>query len=384
MADKPTLKISRDLFRWARESAGLPVEIAAKRIGINVERLQEWEGKEALPTARQLEKAADTYKRPVATFFLPAPPAEPPLPVDFRAAPDAKHDLSPITRLAIRRARWLNNVYVHLKEESRAATPEIPNSRRSRADSLAEVIREWLADTFRAVQGKQPSHALRLWRDALENAGILVFQFPMPVDEAHAFSLSGDAPAIVLNSHDAYSRRIFSTVHELAHLVLRQPGLCNPSEASPPQHAGDLELLCNEAAGLALVPQSSLLNHEAIAGFKKTGEILPALATLARRFAVSRQVILKRLVDLKLVGTRDFHRTMDELQLEYEETQRLKKKTKVMVPPSTKAVGQLGKKFIADVLAAHDRGAISDSDVSEYLGVRLQHLDKIQDLVGAE
>jgi transcriptional regulator with XRE-family HTH domain len=77
MADKTPLKIAPDLFRWARENVGLPLQVAARRIGVKPEKLEEWEGKEALPTPRQLEKAADAYKRPVAMFFLPAPPDEP-------------------------------------------------------------------------------------------------------------------------------------------------------------------------------------------------------------------------------------------------------------------------------------------------------------------
>jgi Zn-dependent peptidase ImmA (M78 family) len=382
MADKNPLKIAPDLFRWARESVGLPLPVAAKRIGVKPEKLEEWEGKEALPTPRQLEKAADAYKRPVAMFFLPAPPEEPPLPIDFRSPNLAKQgDFSTMTRLAIRRARWLKEVYAEIAEGNPAAIPKISDSR---PESVAEVIRGWQASTLDAVKGKQPNDALRIWRDSLEDAGLLVFQFPLPMDDAHAFSFADGTPAIVLNSKDAHARRIFSTVHELAHLVLRQPGLCNPSEYVEVEGSTELEVRCNAAAGLALVPNAALTDQPVVARLRRGGEVLEALEPLARNFAVSRQVILRRLFELELVTRATFHRTMDVLQREFQEQLKLKKKRKIIVKPSTKAVGQLGKKFVTNVLSAHERGAISDSDVAEYLGVRLQHIDRVQELVGVE
>jgi Zn-dependent peptidase ImmA (M78 family) len=319
----------------------LPLPVAAKRIGVKPEKLEEWEGKEALPTPRQLEKAADAYKRPVAMFFLPAPPIEPPLPIDFRSPKLAKPgDFSTATRLTIRRACWLREVYAEIAETDHADVPQIDDSR---PDSVAEVIRGWLASTLNAVKGKQPNVALRIWRDALEGAGLLVFQFPMPMDDAHAFSFADGIPAIVLNSKDAYARRIFSTVHELAHLILRQPGLCNPSEYVEVEGSTELEIRCNAAAGLALVPNASLTDQPAVMRIRRGSDVQEILESLARNFAVSRQVILRRLFELDLVNRATFHRTMEVLQREYQEQLKLKKKRKIVVRPSTKTVGQLGK-----------------------------------------
>src|SRR3546814_1070021 len=53
-----------------------------------------------------LKLAYDLYKRPLALFFLPSPPAEPRPEADFRALPDADlHRLRRDTVLLIRRAR---------------------------------------------------------------------------------------------------------------------------------------------------------------------------------------------------------------------------------------------------------------------------------------
>ncbi|HXM63435.1 MAG TPA: ImmA/IrrE family metallo-endopeptidase [Terriglobales bacterium] len=381
MADKPVLKISPDLFRWARTSVGLPLVVAAKRIGVKPDKLEEWEGEQAFPTPRQLEKAADAYKRPVATFFLPEPPEEPPLPIDFRTPALTTRNFSTPTRLAIRRARWLKEVYAEIGENRRA---NIPHQTDSRPESLAAVIQGWLPKTLSAVRGRQPDDALRVWRQSLEDDGLLVFQFSLPAADAHAFSLADDVPTIVLNSRDSYSRRIFSIVHELAHLILRQPGLCSPSEYVDLDGSNQIEMRCNAAAALALVPDGDLAEQTPVARLRRGGDISEALEPLARAFAVSREVILRRLFDLEIVSRQGFRRTIELLRREFEEKQKLKKKRKIIVQPSTKAVSQLGRNFVTNVLSAHERGAISDSDVAEYLGVRLHHVDKIQELVGTD
>src|SRR5262249_12013340 len=55
---------------WARESAGLPVELAAKKAAIGSERLAAWERGEQRPTFAQLRKLSEVYKRPLAIFYL--------------------------------------------------------------------------------------------------------------------------------------------------------------------------------------------------------------------------------------------------------------------------------------------------------------------------
>ena len=77
MAKTATIDVDSELIRWARESSGLSVLQAAKRVGVKPRLFEEWEGTAGRPTARQLERLADAVKRPVATFFMPTPPMNP-------------------------------------------------------------------------------------------------------------------------------------------------------------------------------------------------------------------------------------------------------------------------------------------------------------------
>jgi transcriptional regulator with XRE-family HTH domain len=105
MARTPSAPVAPALLRWARESFGISLEEAAKKQGIKPERLAGWEAGEDAPTVAQLRKAAATYRRPLAVFFLSEPPK------DFQALRDfrrprraAERSWSPPLRLAVRRA----------------------------------------------------------------------------------------------------------------------------------------------------------------------------------------------------------------------------------------------------------------------------------------
>src|SRR5436305_1370186 len=80
------------------------------------------------------------------------------------------------------------------------------------------------------ASGTQYDH-LNLWTAALEEAGILVLTTHgggvLPT-EMRAFSLYYDLlPVIMVNGSDAPRGRLFSLLHEYAHLLRRTAGLCD-------------------------------------------------------------------------------------------------------------------------------------------------------------
>ena len=104
----PLPGIQPALLKWARESAHLSLEEVAGRLKKAVEEIEAWESPGAhAPSYAQLEKLAyELYKRPLAIFFLPAPPDEPKPEAEFRALPEADlRRLSRETVFLIRRAR---------------------------------------------------------------------------------------------------------------------------------------------------------------------------------------------------------------------------------------------------------------------------------------
>lgn len=88
------VSVNPEIFVWARKTANLTLEQAVEKLGISatrsvaaVQRLVAYETGKAAPTRPLLVRMAKHYRRPLLTFFLPAPPQSKERGVDFRARP---------------------------------------------------------------------------------------------------------------------------------------------------------------------------------------------------------------------------------------------------------------------------------------------------------
>jgi Zn-dependent peptidase ImmA (M78 family)/transcriptional regulator with XRE-family HTH domain len=378
-----TIAVDGRLVKWARESAGLSGAALGKKLGIkNRAKLTAWEapGARADLTPRQLERLADATKRPLAAFFLKEPPAEPILP-DFRRPPgEEPPPLSGASLLAIRRARRMQHVFVELAEELGEGTAArlqgiAPGQG---PDVAAARAREVVGVSVDDQTGwKDPDTALKVWRNRLEGLGLLIFQFAMPPDELSGFSLANGMPAIVLNRKDHHSRRVFTLFHEWAHLLRGEAGLCEVAEDE--SGSQDAEVFCNAFAGSLLVPMDALRESEPFALHAQHRlTVADAAEQGARLFSVSRHVILRRFLSAQAISRETYRRTVGAWQAERRPPRR---KAKGGAPPYLMTVSELGARFVSRVLAAHERGLIGDSDLSDYLTLRLKHLDRVQELV---
>ena len=96
-------RFNPEVFRWARESAGLEPADAARAVGITEQSLRAIEegGKE--PSRTMLSKMAKAYRRSLLTFYLPAPPRKGDRGEDFRTVTpeqsvDAEADVDALVR----------------------------------------------------------------------------------------------------------------------------------------------------------------------------------------------------------------------------------------------------------------------------------------------
>ena len=106
MRGEPVVGVRPELLRWGRTTVGLSTADVATMLKRTQEEIEAWESGAEAPTYPQLEKLAyEIYKRPLAIFFLPAPPKESLPQSEFRTLPDADmRTLSRDTYLHIRRA----------------------------------------------------------------------------------------------------------------------------------------------------------------------------------------------------------------------------------------------------------------------------------------
>jgi Zn-dependent peptidase ImmA (M78 family)/transcriptional regulator with XRE-family HTH domain len=377
------------VLRWARETAGYAIEDAARRVPVKPERLASWEVEvgEVRPTIGQLRTLANVYKRPLSVFFLPEPPAEPPIEVhDFRQLPgQPPGTFSPAVLLQLRRARERRQLALDLLED--LEHPILPFGVKATLDDDPEQ----LGARFREILGVDLAaqarwtgiyDAFNAWRSRIEALGVLVFQMSrVEPEEIRGFSLAEERlPVIAVNTKDAPNARVFTMLHELCHVVLRRSGVCEPDEDRlRPSEERRVEVFCNSVAGAALLPMRALLADEVVAINRGSRWPQEALAEIARRFSVSRFVVLRRLL---VAGrtTPEFYREKHEEWTA--DTRQNKRKTEGGPPPDRVAVAERGQTFVRLVLQSYYQDRITLSDVSEYLGVRLKHLSKIERAVG--
>ena len=380
MASAIEIRVNPAVLRWARETSGVAIEDAAKRLKVPPSAFSRWEAEETPLTLTQARTLASYFKRPLAAFLLPGPPPEPGPPRDFRTLPGSQGRFDRKTRLAIRKAQRLRSIAKEImRAMEREASPQLGNA--SLADDpegVARGERERLRiDIEVQLTWQNEWQAFREWRATLEKHNILVFQFGMPVEDARGFSLSDEEPyAIVVSSSDAVRARIFTLSHEYAHLLLHTPGICLPRlDISPQKREVEVERWCNRFAGAFLVPDSGARPVLQTEEPELKGQALyDAVEDVARQFKVSEAVALWRLRDLGLISKQPFQTGMQRLLARAKQT----KKRGGPVAPAKKCVAENGAFFTSLVIEAKGRGLVTYSDVSDYLDVRLKHLPEIE------
>lgn len=384
MAKRAEALINHELLIWGRKNAGLNIDQASKKVGVPVERLSSWESGENRPTINQLRKLAQAYKRPLAVFYLPKPPRDfQPLRDYRRLTAVPRQADSPGLLLEVRRAWARREIAMELYEDLDEKPPQFPitTSTADDPEGLALKIRAELGITPEIQSRFGGDHkALNWWRDSLESKGILVFQATeVDVSEMRGFSLTDrPLPVVVVNIKDSPLARIFTMLHELVHVSIRQGGVCDLDEVAHRHPAEQqVEVFSNQVAGAVLIPEKELLSEELVLAHPKGVEEWSdnEIASLARRYCVSQEVLLRRLLICGLT-TKEFYQ---EKRTQY--TARRKPSDKGFAPPAQMAISAAGNAFVRLVLDNYYRENITSSDVADFLNVKLKHLGEIEQKV---
>jgi Zn-dependent peptidase ImmA (M78 family)/transcriptional regulator with XRE-family HTH domain len=384
--------IEPELLQWARETSGYSLDEAAHKLGFkDPSKLADAEQGRSHLTIAKLREAARVYRRPLAAFFLPRSPEVEPLPRDFRRIAGAEPlDVSPPLLLALRQARRRREIATRLYSEV-GHHPRVFNLQarlEEHPDVIAERAREWLGVGEDDDGGKIRTATLNDWIDRVEARDVLVFQASrVPVRTMRGCSISSDRlPVIVLNGADAPTARIFTLMHELVHLMLREDGVCGVvvSSRDTPGHDRDVEIFCNRVAGAILLPSDELLQDPSIASAQSDGTWDEgSISHVAHEHNVSREVVVIRLQELGLVSRRFVERKLDEYRAEYEDrNQGQTSKSSGGPSYSVLVVRNNGRRFTRLIMEALERNQISLREATDYLDVRAKHFPEMAERVG--
>lgn len=367
MTRTPPAPVTPSVMRWAREDAGLTEAEVGALARVDEDRVQQWESGGDRPTLGQLRLVADGLRRPVAFFLTPAPPGrhteQPP---DFRSR---RHGLSRGLRRELRAVIERRRSYDELVgDDERAAW----HSWRDHPPTTPDQARGRLGVSPAAVaKTADPSAALRLWIEAVEAQGVLVFQMSrIDVDECRGFAQYDDAvPVIVLNGADAPQARSFTLLHELAHLLDHSGALCLLDEDR------EVERRCNRFAAAALMPADLL--HAVVADIDERSRV----DVIVRQFRVSPVAAVLRLRSLDLAGQRTVDATVRQAKIAAR--QAVERIRKGGPAPHVLKRRNLGDRYLGAVFDALARDAITFADATYYLEATAATVERMESsLVG--
>ena len=298
------------ILKWARVSMGLSIEDVAAKFKKTSQKISAWEAGKEFPTYPQLEKLADEYKRPIALFFFSEVPHEDGHKVEFRSLPDTITDnLPPQIIKLYREAKVfqynLEELYDGKKPVQESLLDLFSSQDITNIEHKSRAIREQLKIPLNTqLIWNDCETAFKHWRTALENNGIFVFKAAFKHKEYSGFCLYHEKyPIIYINNSTPFSRQIFSLFHELAHLLVQASGIDFLEPPNLPVKYSQTEQFCNRLASETLVPRD-ILKKRIFSKDKANDEAV--IEKLANNFSVSREVILRNLLEMNFVDRRTY------------------------------------------------------------------------------
>jgi len=265
-------KINPTILKWARETAGLTLDEASKKLGITelrealpCDRLSALENGATEPTRTMLIKMTKVYRRPLIAFYMEKPPKKSERGQDFRTLPDGyTNHIGGLVDALIR------NVYVRqsiirsaLEDDDAVAKNFVGSNKLSDGiDALINAITAYTKIDIREFRNySSPETAFKYIRNKIETAGVFVLLMgdlgshhtALDIEVFRGFALSDEiAPFIVINDRDSKTAWSFTLIHELTHIFLGHTGISGINWDL------EVEIFCNNVASNFLLPSEEL------------------------------------------------------------------------------------------------------------------------------
>lgn len=333
------IQVNPDILQWARQTAGLDVEKAARLLGFQdgkrrsaTQRLQALEEGDEAPSVSVLDRMATRYRRPTIVFYLPNPPVDEERAARLRSAPK---DLSPAEEgqlnAFVRALRGRQNLlrealedYGDFERVGWVGSAAEGDGREAISARIREILRLDL-DAYRAQPDAEAGFTFL--RRRAEAAGVFVllqgdfgsWQSALEIGLFRGLSLADPvAPFVVINPQDATSAWSFTLLHEMTHLLLGQSEFANPASND------QLERLCNDVAGDLLLPERDLRRLSDLRDLEVEA-LADAIPEFAKRWRVSSSMVAYRAARLGYIRREDLRPLLKIFEIRWREASRKRK-----------------------------------------------------------
>lgn len=360
-----TLKPS--ILKSMRQHRNMPEEVVASRLKISLQDYRELELNEREVTIAEANRIASIYKRNWTLFLLKDAPVRPNFGQDNRTANNQKTALGYLTFEAVEEAKYMLDFIVSSAEDTTNKIPQF--GRASDPELMAEKFREEInvpSDTNEKLP--DATTALNFWIERLGQIGINVSSYKLGEDDkVRAFSLFQAFKAtIVLNSEETDKGKLFSLMHELAHILIRNTGVCDLSR-------DNIESFCNKFASHVLIPTARFI--ELVEKYNVSDENAnETSASIARSLKVSKLAVLTRMLESDFIKSKCYDSlAAEEYKIFNIRKQQLKEGRegkKPVVNPYVVRKARIGNLFLNEIFEAYHQARITPYEATRYLGFK--------------
>lgn len=381
-------RINKNTLRFVREQKAISFDYVTRITKFKEDKLSLWENGDSdkFPTINQAKAIAKCYRIPFAGLYMNASDINIkhlPQMRNLRTLPDAMVDNSALN-LAIADVLSARELLLESKKALKETVVQFNMSINCPDDNVAQwagEIRRTLGIDSNVQYKCRSARQLYLYiRNLAEAAGAFVHCFTgVDTEIVRGFAIYEDLmPIIGLNNDDRYTAKTFSIIHELVHLIKRSSAVCNDMTNSLSLQAE--EVFCNAVAGAVLVPTVNLSRQ---LGEYTHDEIdLDVVSSLADKFSISKEVICRRLLDTGKITQQRYSQLTTAIRLQFESerkaAQEYRKITGQVIPRnmSREAIDQNSSALCRTFFHGYREGLFDKQDISRYLGVKQNHVDK--------
>jgi Zn-dependent peptidase ImmA (M78 family) len=244
------------------------------------------------------------------------------------------------------------------------APPIRTYSLRDSEQVVAALERDMIAPPIDVQFGwRSAAQAFKYWRAIIERAGVFVYVLNAgPENQCRGFCVYDDRqiPIIVINGDEPEgAARVFTLLHEYAHLLLRQAGISDLNRTNR------VERWCNQFAAHFLMPHDEFVRTAKRIDPNRT-LIDARIKELAEAFKVSMTAAALRLEEAGLAPA-GFYETKSRLW------NKKKRSGFVKASYAERQINKLGVRYVSTVLDALEHKRVNQIDAIEMMDVYPEH-----------
>ena len=323
------INVSENIIDWVMKSVS-PSVLSSKQ----GELLYAWKEGRKAPTDTQIEKMSKGTGIPLGYFFLEKPPVEDSSFVEYRTVDskelsnpsrnlmDTLHDMELIQE-------WIRNELQATESDDLSFVGAIKKTVQN--NDFATFVRRSLQIEINWYEScKNGEESFKLLRNYISDLGVVVMMSGIVGNNTHrildtnefrAFALvDKKAPLIFINSNDSFNGKLFSLLHEFAHICLGENSLFNDRYGSIDKVSAT-EKICNALAAEILVPEHIFLEKWKKQIREKDEEA--TIRELAKYFKCGYTVIARRAYDQKFIDFQSYQNFAREAVQQYLEKKQI-------------------------------------------------------------